>query len=63
MKKGKTTNNKTKKKNCKAEKSEDGKTLFGCRCAVVFCFAEMQLYRAARENQKNTLGKAIFEGN
>ena len=31
--------------------------------AVVFCFAEMQLYRAARENQKNTLGKAIFEGN
>ena len=31
--------------------------------AGVFCFAEMQLYRAARENQKNTLGKAIFEGN
>ena len=31
--------------------------------AGVLLFAEMQLYRAARENQKNTLGKAIFEGN
>ena len=46
----------------KLKNPKAARLFFGCRCTAVFCFAEMQLYRAARKSKKTPLGKPYLKG-